>query len=113
MFIPGTPDKSGPSAQGALGPYAPTHSLRRFGHQRKSDAGAGKVLGSVQTLKDLEHAFMVRGIEANAVVAHPEHPTAALMARPDLNDRRPAVSAELDRVANQVAQHHRDAFAVQ
>jgi hypothetical protein len=65
----------------------------------------GYSLRPLQALEDLEDALDVGQLDADAVVAHGEHPVRALAHGLDVDLRRHAIAPELDGVADQVLEH--------
>ena len=54
---------------------ASAHPLDALAHDREPDPGAGIVFALVQPLEHAEHALVVRGVDADAVVLDPERVT--------------------------------------
>src|ERR1035437_1695493 len=70
------------------------------------DAGAGIGLARVQALEDLENAFKILRINADAIVPHPEDPAFRLGPGADVDFGR-AFAAELEGVGDQILEQLR------
>src|ERR1035437_9994628 len=68
---------------------------------RQADAGARIPSASVQALEDLENAFEILRIDADAVVLHPEDPAPLLGPGADM-DLQGLLTVELQGVADEV-----------
>src|SRR5881409_899420 len=76
-------------------------ALDNFFTHGQSDTSAGIILLGVQALKNHEDTTEILRVDANAVVAHAEHPVS--LSRFDANmDTRSCWSAKLDRVAQKI-----------
>src|SRR3954468_13501509 len=78
--------------------------------EAEPDTGALELLTPMQALEDLEDALVVRGVDADAIVADADAPAPAFGHRVDA-DHRLLVAMELERVADQVL-HQLDALEV-
>src|SRR5690606_17849681 len=89
-----------------VGLDAPSMADQYPAHAGQADAGTGELAGRVQALEHAEQLARVLHVEAGAVVAHLElvRPVGALAVL-DLDPRRLAAAAVLDRVAEQVQPH--------
>src|SRR5258707_2457803 len=71
----------------------------------QAHARPGILSGRVKPFEYLEDPRGVLRLDADAVIAHREHPGAPALVGPDVNHRPCAGNAELDGVRNQVLQH--------
>src|SRR5690606_27415682 len=88
------------------------HALYRFAAERQTDTRAFVTIVGGQALEDTEDLIVIRLIETDAVVAHPQHDTFANDLGADLDSRHGYIARELDGVVQQVAQHDQQRLAV-
>ena len=84
-----------------LHPDAPAVAGDDAAADGEPDAVAGQLVAAVQALEHDEDALEVLGLDADAVVAHPQVPLLPLLGRADVDARRRG-AAELEGVADQV-----------
>src|SRR6185437_1898923 len=87
-------------------PDLAAHPFYTLPHERKSYAGAGIFLLAVEALEDLEDPGVLRRIDADAIVLHPEaHATRIATLGADLHLGRCPLGHELERIGNEIGQH--------
>src|SRR5229473_8640756 len=85
-----------------LGPDASAVARDDALDDREADAGAGKLVLSMQALKDAKQLVVVAHVEARTVVAHAVNQVRAALLAGDLYPGRGLAAAVLQRVGQQV-----------
>src|SRR5688572_9142462 len=78
------------------------HAGDGLAHEGKADPGAGIVGGRVEAFEELENTFVMAGIDADAVVLHPETDAGFALLAADADGGEFAGAGELERVRHEV-----------